>query len=98
AHRGTAGEVLLEVGRLAAGYGAEPVLQGIDLDVRRGEMVAVLGANGAGKSTLMRAIAGLHRPVGGGIAVAAEEISRLPAHRIVSRGVVLIPEGRQVFA
>jgi ABC-type branched-subunit amino acid transport system ATPase component/ABC-type branched-subunit amino acid transport system permease subunit len=95
--RGAAGAPLLELGRLAAGYGAEPVLKGIDLAVREGEMVAVLGANGAGKSTLMRAICGLHRPVQGGIAFAGTDISREPAHRLVERGVVLVPEGRQVF-
>ena len=92
-----AGEMLLEVGRLAAGYGAEPVLKGIDLNLRSGEMIAVLGANGAGKSTLMRAISGLHRPVSGGIAFAREDIAQLPAHKVVARGVVLVPEGRQVF-
>jgi ABC-type branched-subunit amino acid transport system ATPase component len=97
ARRGVPGAALLEVGQLAAGYGAEPVLKGIDLQVREGETVAVLGPNGAGKSTLMRAIAGLHRPVDGGIALAGEDISRQPAHRIVARGVVLVPEGRQVF-
>jgi ABC-type branched-subunit amino acid transport system ATPase component/ABC-type branched-subunit amino acid transport system permease subunit len=97
ARRGAAGAALLELGRLVAGYGAEPVLKGIDLVVREREMVAVLGANGAGKSTLMRAICGLHRPVEGGIAFAGREISREPAHRLVARGVVLVPEGRQVF-
>jgi len=69
---GEPGEALLEVGRLAAGYGAEPALKGIDLNLREREMIAVLGANGAGKSTLMRAISGLHRPVTGGIAFARE--------------------------
>jgi ABC-type branched-subunit amino acid transport system ATPase component/ABC-type branched-subunit amino acid transport system permease subunit len=92
------GEPLLEIGMLAAGYGAEPVLKGIDLNVRSGEMIAVLGANGAGKSTLMRAISGLHRPVSGGIAFAREDIAQLPAHKVAARGVVLVPEGRQVFA
>jgi branched-chain amino acid transport system ATP-binding protein len=91
------GEALLEVGKLAAGYGAEPVLKGIDLNLREREMIAVLGANGAGKSTLMRALSGLHRPVSGGIAFAGEDVARLPAHRLVARGVVLVPEGRQVF-
>jgi branched-chain amino acid transport system ATP-binding protein len=95
---GEPGAALLEVGRLAAGYGAEPVLKGIDLELREREMIAVLGANGAGKSTLMRAISGLHRPVAGGIAFAREDIARLPAHKVVARGVVLVPEGRQVFA
>ena len=91
------GAPLLEIGRLAAGYGAEPVLKGIDLRVDDGEMVAVLGANGAGKSTLMRAIAGLHRPVSGEIALERQDLAREPAHRVVRRGAVLVPEGRQVF-
>jgi len=94
---GNAGEELLTVARLTAGYGAEPVLRAIDLRVRRGELVAVLGANGAGKSTLMRALAGLHRPVEGSVALDAEELARLPAHRVAARGMVLVPEGRQVF-
>jgi branched-chain amino acid transport system ATP-binding protein len=92
------GAPLLEIGRLAAGYGAEPVLKEIDLRVDQGEMVAVLGANGAGKSTLMRAIAGLHRPVSGEIALERHDLAREPAHRVVRRGAVLVPEGRQVFA
>jgi branched-chain amino acid transport system ATP-binding protein len=95
--RGAPGAPLLEVGKLTAAYGAEPVLKGIDLNVREGEMVAVLGANGAGKSTLMRALSGLHRPVTGGIALAGEDIASRPAHRVVALGVVLVPEGRQVF-
>ncbi|HSW24016.1 MAG TPA: ATP-binding cassette domain-containing protein, partial [Burkholderiaceae bacterium] len=89
---------LLGVGALVAGYGAEPVLHGIDLRVRRGEAVAVLGANGAGKSTLMRALAGLHRPVQGGVHVDGHDLVRLDAEQIVARGIVLVPEGRQVFA
>jgi len=92
-----AGGPFLVVGRLEAGYGAEPVLKGVDLEVREREMVAVLGANGAGKSTLMRAISGLLRPVKGGIAFAGEDITRLPAHNVMPRGLVLVPEGRQVF-
>jgi len=65
--------------------------------VREREVVAVLGANGAGKSTLMRAIAGLLRPVAGGIAFGGEDVARLPAHKIAPRGLALVPEGRQVF-
>jgi branched-chain amino acid transport system ATP-binding protein len=90
-------ERLLEVGRLEAGYGAEPVLKGIDLRVNDGELVAVLGANGAGKSTLMRALSGLHRPVAGAVTFENQQIENLPAHRVVAQGVVLVPEGRQVF-
>jgi branched-chain amino acid transport system ATP-binding protein len=91
------GDTLLEVGRLSAGYGAEPVLREVELRVRDREMVAVLGANGAGKSTLMRALAGLHRPVEGGISLDGAALQGLPAHKVVARGVVLVPEGRQVF-
>ncbi|SFM10298.1 branched-chain amino acid ABC transporter ATP-binding protein/permease [Variovorax sp. OV329] len=90
---------LLGVGALVAGYGAEPVLHGIDLQVRQGQVVALLGANGSGKSTLMRSLAGLHRPiVSGGIHLDGQDLGRLGAERIVQRGLVLVPEGRQVFA
>jgi branched-chain amino acid transport system ATP-binding protein len=65
--------------------------------VRTGELVAVLGANGAGKTTMMRALSGLLRPSGGAINLEDREISALPAHRIARAGVVLVPEGRQVF-
>jgi ABC-type branched-subunit amino acid transport system ATPase component/ABC-type branched-subunit amino acid transport system permease subunit len=87
----------LGVGHLTAGYGAEPVLHDVSLTLRQGETLALLGANGAGKSTFMRALAGLHRPVSGGIHIDGAEISNLPAERIVRRGLVLVPEGRQVF-
>ena len=97
----SSGKTMLDVSALQAGYGAEPVLKGIDLNVKDGELVAVLGANGAGKSTLMRAIVGLHRglhrPIGGEIVFQKEHLEKLPAHRVVARGVVLVPEGRQVF-
>ncbi|WP_413628721.1 ATP-binding cassette domain-containing protein [Herbaspirillum frisingense] len=88
---------LLGVGELVTGYGAEPVLHGINLQVRQGEMIALLGANGAGKSTLMRALAGLHRPVEGGIHAGGVNLMHLRAEQIVRHGVVLVPEGRQVF-
>ena len=88
---------VLGVGRLTTGYGAEPVLHSVDLRVRQGEMVALLGANGAGKSTLMRTLAGLHRPLSGGIHMDGVELGPLRAEQIVARGLVLVPEGRQVF-
>ncbi|MFO6419500.1 ATP-binding cassette domain-containing protein [Hylemonella sp. W303a] len=88
---------MLGVGALVAGYGAEPVLHGIDLQVRQGEVVALLGANGAGKSTLMKALAGLHRPVQGGIHLEGRELKNMGAEQVVAQGVVLVPEGRQVF-
>jgi ABC-type branched-subunit amino acid transport system ATPase component/ABC-type branched-subunit amino acid transport system permease subunit len=93
-----AGERYLVANAVRAGYGAEPVLKSVDLEVREHEVVAVLGANGAGKSTLMRALAGLLRPVEGAIAFAGENIAGLPAHKVARLGLVLVPEGRQVFA
>jgi ABC-type branched-subunit amino acid transport system ATPase component/ABC-type branched-subunit amino acid transport system permease subunit len=97
APRADPGPEMLGVGALVAGYGAEPVLHGIDLQVRRGEVVALLGANGAGKSTLMRALSGLHRPVAGGIHLDGQELSDAGPEAIVALGMVLVPEGRQVF-
>jgi branched-chain amino acid transport system ATP-binding protein len=82
---------------LVAGYGAAPVLQKVNIEVRPGEMVALIGANGAGKSTLMRSVAGLLRPVDGDIILDNSRIERSAAHRIAARGLALVPEGRQVF-
>lgn len=88
---------ILGVGQVVTGYGAEPVLHGIDLAVKQGEMIALLGANGAGKSTLMRSLAGLHRPIQGGIHIDGVAISDMDTEAIVKQGLVLVPEGRQVF-
>ena len=90
-------ERVLAAAAVSAAYGALPVLSGIELEVRAGELVALLGANGAGKSTLMRAISGLHRPVGGRILLLGREIQLLAAHRVAQAGITLVPEGRQVF-
>ncbi|MEW6643968.1 MAG: branched-chain amino acid ABC transporter ATP-binding protein/permease [Pseudomonadota bacterium] len=83
---------------LSAGYGAAPVLEGIDIEIREGEMVALLGANGAGKSTAMRAISGLLRPVDGNVLLDDASIGTREAHSIAYAGLALVPEGRQVFA
>ena len=82
---------------LGAGYGAAKVLESVDIEVNTGELVAVLGANGAGKSTLMRSLAGLLRPVAGKISFAGADVTLLAAHRLARQGLVLVPEGRQVF-
>jgi ABC-type branched-subunit amino acid transport system ATPase component len=95
--RASGREAVLAVNSTSAAYGAIPVLSGIDLEVRQGELVALLGANGAGKSTLLRAICGLHRPVQGRILLLGKEIQLLAAHRIARAGITLVPEGRQVF-
>ena len=88
---------VLAVASLNAGYGAIGVLDGVSLAVNTGEFVALLGANGAGKSTLMKSLAGLLRPVRGQILLAGREVGAEPAHRLARLGLVLAPEGRQVF-
>jgi ABC-type branched-subunit amino acid transport system ATPase component/ABC-type branched-subunit amino acid transport system permease subunit len=98
-NRGDArGAELLAAQRLTTGYGAAPVLDDISLNLKAGELIAVLGANGAGKSTLMRALAGLHRPIAGSVFFAGYEIGELAAHRVARAGLTLVPEGRQAFA
>jgi ABC-type branched-subunit amino acid transport system ATPase component len=93
-----AGKTLLNVVGLGAGYGGVAVLRDITLTVGRGEMVALVGPNGAGKSTLMRALSGLLRPVKGSIEFAGDELAASPAHEVARARLVLVPEGRQVFA
>jgi branched-chain amino acid transport system ATP-binding protein len=92
-----AGAPLLDVRELNAGYGPLAVLHQIGLRVGRGETIAVLGPNGAGKSTLMKALSGLIRPVQGAIGFGGVELMRLPAHLVARAGLILVPEGRQVF-
>ena len=94
---GGEGRRLLATQKLSAGYGGIDVIRDIDLAVDNGELVAVLGANGAGKSTLMLALSGLNRPIGGGVLFLGKDIERYSASRIVGDGLVLVPEGRQVF-
>jgi branched-chain amino acid transport system ATP-binding protein len=90
--------VLLEVEGLAAGYGRIQVLRGIDLAVAEGELVALVGSNGAGKTTLLRTLSGLQPMSAGTIRFAGARIDRLASHARVARGIVQVPEGRQVFA
>jgi branched-chain amino acid transport system ATP-binding protein len=87
----------LRVRDLTAGYGGVPALHGVSLEVRPGEMVALLGANGAGKSTLLRAISGLLRPARGSVEFQGSAIERRPAHEIVRKGMAHVPEGRRLF-
>jgi branched-chain amino acid transport system ATP-binding protein len=91
------GEVILAARAIEASYGAVPVLHGVTLEVRQGELVALLGSNGAGKSTTMRAVSGLLRPVGGEIVLRGSNITAQAPHRIAAAGLALVPEGRQVF-
>ena len=91
------GEIVLAARGVKASYGAVPVLHGIDLEVRQGELVALLGSNGAGKSTTMRAVSGLLRPIGGVIQLGGRDVANDAPHRIATAGLALVPEGRQVF-
>jgi branched-chain amino acid transport system ATP-binding protein len=87
----------LVVEDLRVGYDEADVLTGVSLIVRPGEITCILGANGAGKSTLIRAILSLTPPRSGRVLHDGEEITGWPTHRIVSRGIACIPEGRKVF-
>jgi branched-chain amino acid transport system ATP-binding protein len=88
---------LLKVEGVHAGYGDLPVLHGVDLEVQEGEVVSVVGANGAGKTTLLNVIAGTVPLTAGRVTFDSETISGRPAHRIVARGLALVPEGRRLF-
>jgi branched-chain amino acid transport system ATP-binding protein len=88
---------LLEVRELTAFYGDFQALFGVSLAVARGEVVAVIGANGAGKSTLLKSIAGLMPARREAIVFDGDPIGDLPAHRVVARGIALVPEGRRLF-
>ena len=88
---------LLTVENVSSGYGLTPVLRGVSMHVDTGEVVAVVGANGVGKSTLLRTITGLVHPTGGDITFDGVHITGLPAHRIVSHGLAMVPEGGRLF-
>jgi branched-chain amino acid transport system ATP-binding protein len=88
---------LLEVSDLHTHYGAIEALKGISLTVDAGEVVTMIGSNGAGKSTTLRSISGLTPASRGTIMFAGEDITRVPAHEIVIRGIALAPEGRHCF-
>ena len=88
---------MLDVRDLRVSYGPVQALAGISLEVREGEIVALIGANGAGKSSLIHAIAGLAPVAGGKVSFRGEEVLGLPSHRIFRRGIALCPEGRMVL-
>ncbi len=91
-------DILLQVDGLEAGYDDVQVLWGISLKVERGAMTTLLGANGAGKTTSLRAITGSLRPSAGRVTFAGEDVTKLSAHAKAARGLVLVPEGRQLFS
>jgi branched-chain amino acid transport system ATP-binding protein len=89
---------LLAVDDVAVAYEGMRALQGVSLAAAPGTIVALVGANGAGKTSLLRAISGIVRPERGAIRFKGADITRLPAHEIVRRGIAHVPEGRRVFA
>ena len=89
---------MLEIAGLRAAYGPIEALRGVDLEVRAGELVCLLGANGAGKSTTLRAVSGLVRPARGHIRYEGRTISGATADAIVAAGIGHVPEGREIFA
>ncbi|MCE7030542.1 ABC transporter ATP-binding protein [Jiella avicenniae] len=90
-------EILLETMGLWAGYGGKPVLQGVDLSVRAGEIVAVIGRNGVGKSTLMKSLIGLLPSDRGSVLFQGEALDAMAAHRRARQGIGYVPQGRDVF-
>jgi branched-chain amino acid transport system ATP-binding protein len=90
-------KTMLTLKSVQAGYGRVPVLKGISLHVRPGEVVTLIGGNGAGKTTTLRAISGLLPPRQGAIQFAGRDLSQMSPERIVSLGLALVPEGRRVF-
>ncbi len=90
-------EPLLEVRGLTAGFGAGPVLFGVDLEVRPGELIALVGANGAGKSTLLGALSGLIRATAGTITLGGEDVTHARPEALVRNGIAHVPQGRRLF-
>ncbi len=88
---------LLEVKDLEVAYGLIKAVKGVSFEVNEGEIVALIGANGAGKTTIMHAINALIPKSGGTVTLAGEDITGIQAHKLVSRGLAQVPEGRRIF-
>jgi branched-chain amino acid transport system ATP-binding protein len=88
---------MLRIENLKAFYDNIPALKGVSIEVPQGEVVSIIGANGAGKSTLLKSISGLMKTKEGDILYKDQDISALPANKIVSQGISQVPEGRQIF-
>ncbi len=88
---------MLQIRKLNFAYGDLQVLWDVDLEVKQGEIVTVVGANGAGKSTILRNVSRLVRPTSGSITFEGAELSRVPSHKVVEMGIVQVPEARRIF-
>jgi branched-chain amino acid transport system ATP-binding protein len=91
-------DIVLDVKGLRASYGATPILQGVDLTVRKGEIVSLIGRNGVGKTTTMRCLMGLLRTRGGSVHLRGQEIAALSSDARARLGIGYVPQGREVFA
>ena len=89
---------MLEIKNLTVNYGAISALHGISLQVKQGDIVTLIGGNGAGKTTTLRTVSGLLQPKSGEIIYDGQNITKLPAHKIVAAGISHVPEGRMIFA
>lgn len=89
--------VMLEVDNIQAYYGNIHALKGISLRVDKGEIVTLIGGNGAGKSTTLRCISGLMRPRAGDIIFEGEDLEKYPPHKLIAKGIAMVPEGRGIF-
>ncbi|MDD5363558.1 MAG: ABC transporter ATP-binding protein [Ignavibacteria bacterium] len=89
---------MLAIENLIVNYGAIKAIKGINVNVKEGTIVTLIGANGAGKSTILRSISSLMKPVSGSIKFLGKEISGMPAHKIVEMGISQAPEGRLIFS
>ena len=87
----------LEIKDLEVNYGVIKAIKGVSFDVNKGEIIALIGANGAGKTTILHTITGLIAPKAGSIKLDGKELTKIPAHKIVSMGMAHVPEGRRVF-
>jgi branched-chain amino acid transport system ATP-binding protein len=92
------GEILLSLSDVHTYYGNIHALQGITIDVRRGEIVTLIGANGAGKTTTLKTISGVLHPRSGSVTFDGQDISKTPAHTLVRHGIGHAPEGRRIFS
>lgn len=89
---------MLEIKDLQVYYGMIQAIKGVSFEVNQGEVIALIGANGAGKTTILHTITGLLSPKAGSILFEGKDITKVPAHKIVSMGMAHVPEGRRVFA
>ncbi len=91
-------DTILKISDLKVAYGGIHAVKGIDLDIREGELITLIGANGAGKTTTMKAITGLQGWIGGDVQYLGKSIKGVPSHALLKQGLAMVPEGRGVFS